>query len=74
MPGLFIDVQVSEAAARDAEIAKKLEESCSVDIFKASAAGVEVVEENLDECVLCDLCLAAAPQGSVHIVKRYERG
>lgn len=74
MPGLFIDVQVSEAAAHDAEIAKRLEESCSVDIFKATAAGVEVVEENLDECVLCDLCLAAAPQGSVHIVKLYERG
>ena len=29
-------------------------------------------EENLDECVLCDLCLEAAPKGSVRIVKLYE--
>ena len=72
MPGLFIDVQVSNDVASDPEIAKKLEESCSVDIFKAGAAGVEIVEENLDECVLCDLCLAAAPEGSVRVVKLYD--
>ena len=72
MPGLFIDVQVSDDVARDAGIAKKLEESCSVDIFKASEAGVTVVEENLDECVLCDLCIAAAPKGSVRVVRLYD--
>ncbi len=74
MPGLFIDVQVSPEVAGDAEIAKKLEESCSVDIFKASDRGTEIVEENLDECVLCDLCLAAAPEGSVRVVKLYDQG
>ena len=74
MPGLFIDVQISDDIARDVTIAKKLEESCSVDIFKASDKGVEVVEENLDECVLCDLCLAVAPKGSVRIVKLYDQG
>lgn len=74
MPGLFIDVQVSDEIAHDPEIAKKLEESCSVDIFKAGPQGVEIVEENLDECVLCDLCLAAAPEGSVRVVKLYEAG
>jgi NAD-dependent dihydropyrimidine dehydrogenase PreA subunit len=30
------------------------------------------VEANLDECVLCDLCVQAAPAGAVRIVKRYE--
>ncbi|MDP6979438.1 MAG: hypothetical protein QF570_12695 [Myxococcota bacterium] len=73
MPGLFIDVQVNADVKGDAEIARKLEESCSVDIFKATDAGVEVVEANLDECVLCDLCLAAAPEGSVRVVKLYEQ-
>ena len=73
MPGLFIDVQVSDDIASDVAIGKKLEESCSVDIFKASDKGVEVVEENLDECVLCDLCLAVAPKGSVRIVKLYDQ-
>lgn len=73
MPGLFIDVQVAADVARDAEIAKKLEEACSVDIFKATDAGVAIVEENLDECVLCDLCLAVAPEGSVRVVRLYDQ-
>ncbi|MDJ0850315.1 MAG: hypothetical protein QNK04_18235 [Myxococcota bacterium] len=72
MPGLFIDVTVSDAVARDAEVAKKLAEACPVDIFEAGDAGVTIVEENLDECVLCDLCLDAAPKGAVEVKKLYE--
>jgi len=33
---------------------------------------LRIVEENLDECVLCDLCVRAAPAGAVKIVKLYE--
>ncbi|MAJ58510.1 MAG: hypothetical protein CBC48_00270 [bacterium TMED88] len=72
MAGLFIDVKVTDEVARDTEIAKKLEEVCPVSIFVAGTSGVEVNEENLDECTLCDLCLDAAPKGSVQIVKLYE--
>ena len=72
MPGLFIDVQVADDVARDAELAKKLEEVCPVSIFEAGDAGVSIDESNLDECVLCDLCVEAAPAGSVQIVKLYE--
>ncbi len=72
MPGLFIDVVVSPDVAKDAEIAKKLEEACPVDIFEASESGVAIVEKNLDECTLCDLCIEAAPEGAVTIVKLYE--
>jgi NAD-dependent dihydropyrimidine dehydrogenase PreA subunit len=43
-----------------------------VDIFKATDAGVEIVEQQLDECVLCELCLEAAPPGAVRVVKLYE--
>lgn len=74
MPGMFIDVKVASEIAGDPEIAKKLEEVCPVSIFKASASGVEVEEENLDECVLCDLCLEAAPKGKVEIIKLYDAG
>jgi NAD-dependent dihydropyrimidine dehydrogenase PreA subunit len=74
MPGLFIDVRVADAHARDAALAKKLEEACPVDIFEASDAGVSIVEANLDECTLCDLCIQAAPPGAVAIVKLYEKG
>ena len=34
-----------------------------MDIFAARDGGIEIVEENLDECVLCELCLDAAPPG-----------
>jgi NAD-dependent dihydropyrimidine dehydrogenase PreA subunit len=73
MPGLFIDVVVSKQAAGDPELARKLEDACPVDIFEAGDAGVRVVEENLDECTLCDLCLEAAPEGAVRVVKLYEK-
>ena len=70
---VFIDVEVDASVATDAELARKLEEVCPVDIFKASKGGVEVVEENLDECVLCNLCVDAAPDGTVRVVKLYEQ-
>ncbi len=68
---LFIAVEVEGQAARDAELAAKLEEVCPVDIFRAGEHGVEIVEENLDECVLCELCINAAPPGAVRVVKLY---
>ena len=70
---VFIDVEVDASIAADAELAKKLEEVCPVDIFKATDGGVEIAEGNLDECVLCYLCVDAAPEGTVRVVKLYEQ-
>jgi NAD-dependent dihydropyrimidine dehydrogenase PreA subunit len=72
LAGVFIDVVVDDAAAADPELAAKLEEVCPVDIFKAGDAGLEIIRENLDECVLCELCLDAAPDGSVVVKKLYD--
>jgi NAD-dependent dihydropyrimidine dehydrogenase PreA subunit len=69
---VFIDVEVDASVAGDAALAKKLEEVCPVDIFKATDGGVEIVEKNLDECVLCKLCIEAAPAGTVHVRKLYD--
>jgi len=69
---VFIDVEVDASIADDAELAKKLEEVCPVDIFAATDSGVEIVTKNLDECVLCNLCVDAAPGGSVRVIKLYE--
>ena len=74
MPGLFIDVEVDDSVRGDPELAKKLEEVCPVDIYAAAPTGVEVRQEQLDECVLCELCLDAAPAGSVRVIKLYEDG
>jgi len=73
MPGEFIDVIVDDSIKNDAELAKKLEEICPVSIFAAEASGVRIDESNLDECVLCDLCLEAAPKGKLQIVKLYDQ-
>jgi NAD-dependent dihydropyrimidine dehydrogenase PreA subunit len=70
---VFINVEVEASVAADAELAKKLEEVCPVDIFKATDSGVAVVAENLDECVLCYLCVDAAPENTVRVVKLYEQ-
>ena len=73
MAGIFIDVKVDAAVAADTEIAKKLTEVCPVSIFAQKEDGsLEIDESNLDECVLCDLCLEAAPKGKLEIVKLYE--
>ena len=69
---VFIDVEVEDSVAGDAELAKKLEEVCPVDIFAATDSGVEVVEGNLDECVLCRLCIEASPAGAVRVKKLYD--
>ena len=70
---LFINVEVDDAVARDPEIARKLTEVCPVDIFAQADDGtLQIVEENLDECVLCYLCVEAAPDGAVRVVKLYE--
>ena len=72
MPGLFIDVEVSDAIAGDAAIAQKLTDACPVDIYSNKGGEVEIIEENLDECILCELCVQAAPPGSVRVKKLYD--
>lgn len=68
----FIDVEVDESIAGDVDLARKLEDACPVDIFAATDSGVEVVRGNLDECVLCELCLDAAPDGKLAVKKLYD--
>jgi NAD-dependent dihydropyrimidine dehydrogenase PreA subunit len=73
MPGMFIDVEVDRKVAEDAALAKKITEVCPVNIFAQTVGGaLRILEENLDECTLCDLCVQAAPAGSVRVIKLYE--
>ena len=69
---VFIDVEVADDIRGDAEMARKLEEACPVEIYAARAGSVVVVEENLDECILCGLCVEAAPPGKVRVLKLYD--
>ena len=71
--GIFIAVEVDDQAAADPELAAKLAEACPVDIYaQRDGDGLQIVEENLDECVLCRLCLDASPDGVVKIIKLYD--
>ena len=72
---LFIQVEVDAAVANAAAVVKKLAEVCPVNIFAQKPDGrLEIVEPNLDECTLCELCLEAAPAGTVRVKKLYAGG
>jgi NAD-dependent dihydropyrimidine dehydrogenase PreA subunit len=68
---MFVRIDLTPEAQTDADLAKKLAEVCPVDIFEATDDGVKIVEENVDECVLCALCVEEAPPGGVRVVKLY---
>jgi NAD-dependent dihydropyrimidine dehydrogenase PreA subunit len=67
---IVIGVAIEDAAATDAALAGTLAEVCPVDIFAAGDAGVAIVEENLDECILCGMCVRAS-DGAVTVHKLY---
>jgi NAD-dependent dihydropyrimidine dehydrogenase PreA subunit len=73
--GIFIAVEVDDRVTGDADLARRLTEACPVDIFAQGGDGrLEISEQNLDECVLCRLCLDASPDGAVRIIKLYDHG
>jgi NAD-dependent dihydropyrimidine dehydrogenase PreA subunit len=72
---MFIRIDVDNDVIKKTEgVAKKLTEVCPVKIFKAGgqAGTVDIVEDNVDECTLCDLCMKASPTG-VKVVKLYDK-
>ncbi len=70
---MFVHLEIDSDAAADRDLAKQLVEVCPVNIFEqASDGSARVVDENEDECVLCDLCVQAAPAGKVRVIKLYE--
>ena len=70
---LFIGIEVDDDAASDPALAAKLAEVCPVDIYaQREDGGVRIVEENVDECVLCRLCIDASPPGTVRVLKLYD--
>ncbi len=71
----FIAIEVDDQVAADREVAARLEEACPVDIYAQDDDGtLRIVERNLDECVLCELCINAAPAGAVRVIKLYDGG
>jgi ferredoxin len=69
----FIGIEVADDAADDAALAAKLAETCPVDIFGDAGGRVEIVDRNVDECILCDMCVAVAPPGAVAVHRLYDQ-
>ena len=71
---MFIGVEVDEPVASDPAAARQLASICPVDIFADAGGRVALVEDNLDECILCGLCLAVGPKGAVRVARLYDGG
>ncbi len=73
--GLFIEVRVAPEVSSTPAVVKKLSEVCPVDIFgEREGGGLEIIEANVDECTLCELCLDVAAPGAVKVIKLYDEG
>jgi ferredoxin-like protein FixX len=78
--GIFIGIEVDDEALRaEPALARHLDTVCPVDIYKeVGDGGLEIVQRNVDECVLCKLCLDTAAldveQDAVRVIKLYDGG
>ncbi len=69
--GVFIQIDVHEADI-PLQTARQLVSLCPVEIFTVSGQHLGVQPDREDECTLCELCLNAAPAGSLIIRKLYK--
>jgi NAD-dependent dihydropyrimidine dehydrogenase PreA subunit len=69
---IFIGIEVEDDAAHDGALAAKLAETCPVDIYADAGGRVEIVERNIDECILCGMCIDVSPPGTVRVHRLYE--
>jgi NAD-dependent dihydropyrimidine dehydrogenase PreA subunit len=71
---MFIRIDLDEQVIRKTPgLGKKLVDVCPVNIFAPGSddRSVKIVEDNVDECTLCERCIIASPDG-VRVVKLYE--
>jgi ferredoxin-like protein FixX len=77
---IFIGIEVDDAAiAEHPGLPSHLEQVCPVDIYREPSDGkLEIVERNVDECVLCRLCLDISQldisDDAVRVLKLYDGG
>jgi ferredoxin len=68
----FIQVDVNMAACVGIAGCGGCVRVCPVGIFQKNGDAPAVVKKNLDECILCELCLQACKPGAITIRKLYE--
>ena len=70
---LFIEVSIDEAACASRPGCRECVQSCPVDILEREPCErvARVIDENVDECILCDLCVVRCPVEAVTVTKLY---
>ncbi len=71
--GLFIEVTIDEDACASRPECRECVQSCPVDILEREPGErvALVIDENVDECILCDLCVVRCPVEAVTVTKLY---
>tara|TARA_Y100001970_G_scaffold112564_1_gene140450 strand:- start:1458 stop:1676 length:219 start_codon:yes stop_codon:yes gene_type:complete len=69
--GMFIDVKINKKIQNDLDIANKVVEACPVDIFIIDKDTLKTQKKYLDECTFCYLCVDAAGEENIEIIKLY---
>jgi NAD-dependent dihydropyrimidine dehydrogenase PreA subunit len=68
----FIRVAIAEDRCTGISACGRCVQVCPVNIFAAEGDRPRIVEENQDECTLCDLCLEECRPDAVVLRKLYE--
>ena len=70
---LFIEVTIDKAACASQPACRECVQSCPVDILEREPGErvALVIDENVDECILCDLCVVRCPVEAVTVTKLY---
>jgi NAD-dependent dihydropyrimidine dehydrogenase PreA subunit len=68
---LFVAVRVNEDRCRSGQPCTACVSVCPVSIFQGRGGLAGVVEENEDECTLCDLCLERCPTDAITVRTLY---
>jgi NAD-dependent dihydropyrimidine dehydrogenase PreA subunit len=68
----FIKIEIDLLKCSGIESCGVCVNACPVNAFEAKGDKPFVVEENEDECTLCDLCIQACDPDAIKIIKLYE--
>ncbi|WP_027370241.1 4Fe-4S dicluster domain-containing protein [Desulfovermiculus halophilus] len=69
--GIFINLRIDNTKCIGVEKCGQCINVCPVNIFKSDNDAVAIIEENEDECTLCERCLEECGQNAIEIIKLY---
>jgi NAD-dependent dihydropyrimidine dehydrogenase PreA subunit len=70
--GEFIKVEIDSIKCSGISGCGQCITVCSVNVFQRKASKLVLIEDNEDECTLCNLCLEVCAPGAIAIHKLYE--